>query len=412
MDYLATKVDLWSRRQEVERRYTSYGIPTRDIPQLLNHFVRAVKSRTILDDLHWLPPETERLARDLSLRLDVYHADEDFSRLFFEWAAYPKTQDQLRGSVSQGALQRIAELYSAADLSAPAERAAWTRSTPPRKVIMHVGPTNSGKTHNELRALAAAKKGLYAGPLRLLAHEIFERLNKGQIIPRGVDPSAVVEPDEDTNLEVADKPILQKEGNPQYARACNLLTGEEQRIVDEQAGLLSCTVEMISGSIQRLEVAVIDEIQMIADPDRGPAWTEAVLGVNADELHLGGEERAVPLIERMLKDTGDELIVHRYQRLTPLVVADTSLEEDFSKVQKGDCVVMFSRRHIFKAKAEIEKVSQLRCAVVYGALPPEIRSTQAAKFNKAESGIDVIVASDAIGMGLNLYVYVESYNST
>ena len=161
---------------------------------------------------------------------------------------------------------------------------------------------------------------------------------------------------------------------------------------------------MLSRGSTRFDVAVIDEIQMIADDDRGGAWTNAVLGVNASELHLCGEERAVPLIEKLLKDTGDELIVNRYQRLTPLEVADRSLGDDLTQIRKGDCVVSFSRRTIFQMKTEIEKATGLKCAVVYGALPPEIRSEQAAQFNDPTSGIDVIIGSDAIGMGLNLYV--------
>ena len=187
-----------------------------------------------------------------------------------------------------------------------------------------------------------------------------------------------------------------------FARECNLITGEEQRIVSQDAGLVSCTVEMMEQSVRRLDVAVIDEIQMIANPERGGAWTSALLGVNASEVHLCGEERAVPLVEALLKDTGDELIVNRYERLTPLQVADESLDGDFTKVRKGDCIVTFARSNIFKLKDIIESTTNLKCAVVYGALPPEIRSLQAASFNKSDGGYDVIIGSDAIGMGLNL----------
>ncbi|OBZ75463.1 ATP-dependent RNA helicase suv3, mitochondrial [Grifola frondosa] len=100
------------------------------------------------------------------------------------------------------------------------------------------------------------------------------------------------------------------------------------------------------------DVAVIDEIQLIADPERG----------------------------------------------------DESLRGDLSLIQKGDCVVTFSRKSIFGLKSRIEERTGLRCAVAYGRLPPEIRSEQAALFNDPNSGYDVLIGSDAIGMGLNLKI--------
>ncbi|KAI6111189.1 P-loop containing nucleoside triphosphate hydrolase protein [Pisolithus sp. B1] len=277
-----------------------------------------------------------------------------------------------------------------------------------RKIIMHVGPTNSGKTHMALRALAAAKSGLYAGPLRLLAHEIWERLNKGQIVPLDMFPEGDAEPDTTINTDTVEetgtkKPTLRKQGSSKYVRQCNLRTGEEFRVVSDSASLLSCTVEMAALDTQ-LDVAVVDEIQMIADPARGSAWTMAVLGIAARELHLCGEEAAVPVVEEILKHTGDELVVNRYERLTPLVVQNESLYGDLSHVQKGDCVVTFSRNNIFALKKRVEESTGLLCAVAYGKLPPEIRSEQAALFNDPHSGYDVIVASDAIGMGLNLKI--------
>ncbi|KAF9228843.1 P-loop containing nucleoside triphosphate hydrolase protein [Gyrodon lividus] len=276
-----------------------------------------------------------------------------------------------------------------------------------RKVIMHVGPTNSGKTHMALRALAASTSGIYAGPLRLLAHEIWERLNKGQIVPLGMDPEAGSEPDTSINMDIVDergpKPTVRKDGHVRYARECNLRTGEEFRIIADNAPLMSCTVEMATLD-KPLDVAVVDEIQMIADPERGSAWTNAVLGLAAREIHLCGEETAVPIIQDILKDTGDELVVNRYERLTPLQIQKSSLNGDLSQVQKGDCLVTFSRNGIFAMKTKVEEMTGLRCAVAYGKLPPEIRSEQAALFNDPRSGYDVIIASDAIGMGLNLKI--------
>ncbi|GAA5922862.1 ATP-dependent RNA helicase SUV3 [Sporobolomyces koalae] len=239
-----------------------------------------------------------------------------------------------------------------------------------RKLILHVGPTNSGKTYSALVALARARTGAYAGPLRLLAHEVFSRFNEGKI---GNEPK----------------------------RTCNLITGEEQRILDPEAGLISCTVEMFPMT-RKLDVGVIDEIQMIGDPQRGTAWTQAVMGSLCDELHLCGEESVVELVQQIARETGDECVVKRYQRLSPLSVADYSLAGDLSKIRRGDCLVTFSRSNIFMFKRAIEAKTNLRVAVAYGGLPPEVREEQARAFNAGE--YDVLVASDAVGMGLNLKI--------
>lgn len=101
---------------------------------------------------------------------------------------------------------------------------------------------------------------------------------------------------------------------------------------------------------------------------------------------------------------GDEFELREYKRMTPLAVSEASLNGDLSKVQKGDAVVAFSRRDIYQLKLGIEAATGLKCCVVYGALPPETRRAQANLFNDPDSGWDVLVASDAIGMGLNLNI--------
>jgi ATP-dependent RNA helicase SUPV3L1/SUV3 len=244
-----------------------------------------------------------------------------------------------------------------------------------RKLILHVGPTNSGKTHSALVALSNARVGAYAGPLRLLAHEVYSRFNEGRV--PGLDGP----------------------------RLCSLVTGEERREV-AGAGIISCTVEMLP-AVKYFDVVVIDEIQMIADPQRGQAWTSALLSVNAKEIHLCGEESAVDLIQRLGKRMGDEVEVRRYKRLSPLEMADKSLQEDFSLLQPGDCVVTFSRNNIFAIKQRIEQETKMRVAVAYGGLPPEVREKQASLFNAGQ--YEVMVASDAIGMGLNLFVSFQCW---
>lgn len=283
-------------------------------------------------------------------------------------------------AISTDAASRISQALAVTDLRHLADTFPETRAMK-RHFHLHVGPTNSGKTYNALKSLVAAETGAYAGPLRLLAHEAWERINRGTV----------------GGLE---------EGQ---GRACNLLTGEERRVVSLDAGLTACTVEMLPMHVP-LDVVVIDEIQMLSDPSRGAAWTAAILAIQAREVHLCGEETAVEVVRKLISSdaggTGDDLTIHRYERLTPLRVAsdDESLEGDLGRVQPGDCVVAFSRSGIFALKRRIEQETNRRCAVVYGALPPETRAEQARLFNEPGNGVDILVASDAVGMGLNLRI--------
>ncbi|WRT67588.1 uncharacterized protein IL334_004560 [Kwoniella shivajii] len=247
-----------------------------------------------------------------------------------------------------------------------------------RNFHLHIGPTNSGKTYNALKALSKAKSGAYAGPLRLLAHEVWERMNLGTVGE------------------------LNNQG-----RKCNLLTGEERRVVDPDAGLLSCTVEMLPLSGlggNGFDVVVVDEIQMLGDEQRGGSWTKSILGISAKEIHLCGDETTLELLHNLLLPLGDKITVHRYNRLTPLEVSEESLNNDWEKIQPGDCIVTFSRSNIFAVKKMVESTAGKKCAVVYGALPPETRAEQARDFNDENGLSQVLVASDAVGMGLNLKI--------
>jgi len=257
-------------------------------------------------------------------------------------------------------------LVSTADLRTPHTWYPVARAMK-RRFIYHAGPTNSGKTHNALMAMQSAEKGLYCAPLRLLAMEIYDRCNTEGIY-------------------------------------CSLVTGQEKQIVPG-AEHISCTIEMLS-TTKHVDVAVIDEIQMIGDQSRGWAWTRAVQGTPAKEVHVCGDYSALKLVQQLVEEVGDTLEVCEYDRFTELEIEANSLEArgGYSSVQPGDCVVAFSRRDIYAIKAAIEGETGLRACVVYGALPPEMRRIQAQLFNDPESGYDVMVASDAVGMGLNLNI--------
>ncbi|MGZ8290739.1 MAG: DEAD/DEAH box helicase, partial [Telluria sp.] len=134
-----------------------------------------------------------------------------------------------------------------------------------RRFIALLGPTNSGKTHKAMEALAKAKSGVYLAPLRLLALENYERLLNVE--------------HEGEDLKVS------------------LITGEERRVV-EGATHVASTVEMLDARTP-VEVAVIDEIQMLADRDRGAAWTAAVCGAPANVVYLVGAPEARRAIEAL-----------------------------------------------------------------------------------------------------------------
>lgn len=401
LGFLRSYVNQWIVNGNTQRRLISFGISHEDVKPLLKRFAIEVQGPAFGTQDAFNKYRLFRFTETIDSGAFSLHTDIAFTAVFYAWAEHPDTIPVLKTFISEPTVECIERLRDATDNPYPAERFLSARMMH-RKVIMHVGPTNSGKTHNALRALASAHRGVYAGPLRLLAYEIWERLNLGQIAPKGMDES-VEEAEAAAEVGAAGAETQKRRGNPKHVRSCNMITGEERRIVADDAGLLSCTVEMVSFQIP-YDVAVIDEIQMLADENRGGSWTEAVLGICASELHLCGEESAVPLVEALLRDTGDELVVNRYQRLTPLTVEDESLHGDVGGVKKGDCVVTFSRSSIFSLKKAIEERTSLRCAVVYGKLPPELRSEQAALFNDPDSGYDVIIGSDAIGMGLNLYV--------
>lgn len=233
-----------------------------------------------------------------------------------------------------------------------------------RNVYLHVGPTNSGKTYNALKSLEASSSGVYCGPLRLLAREVAQRLNKVDV-------------------------------------PCNLITGQERDEI-EGAKHSSVTVEMADVTTE-YQCAVIDEIQMVGCKSRGFSFTRALLGLCSDELHVCGDPAAVPLIQRILEATGDLVTVQYYERLSPLVPLKSPLGS-FSNIKAGDCLVTFSRRGIYSLKKRIEMEGKHLCSVVYGSLPPETRTKQAIMFNDDTSDLNVLVASDAIGMGLNLNI--------
>ena len=234
----------------------------------------------------------------------------------------------------------------------------------PRKFIALLGPTNSGKTHRAMEALAKACSGVYLAPLRLLALENYERLQAAR--PHGKE------------------------------LAVSLVTGEERRIAEGSTHTAS-TVEMLD-SRSPVEVAVIDEIQMLADRDRGAAWTAAVCGAPASVVYLVGAPEARRAVEALANRLEIPLEVHILKRMGPLSMENTAVRK-LRNIQRGDAVIAFSRREVLMWRDMITEMG-LSVATVYGNLAPEVRRAQAERFR--DGSADVVVATDALAMGLNM----------
>ncbi|MGZ3184748.1 MAG: helicase-related protein [Telluria sp.] len=234
----------------------------------------------------------------------------------------------------------------------------------PRRFIALLGPTNSGKTHKAMEALARAASGVYLAPLRLLALENYERL---QAIEHHGEPLKV-----------------------------SLVTGEERRVAPG-ATHVSSTVEMLDARTA-VDVAVIDEIQMLADRERGPAWTAAVCGAPARTVYLVGAPEARRAVEALAERLECPLEVHVLKRKGPLSMEPSAVRK-LRNVRRGDALIAFSRRDVLMWRDMVTELG-LAVATVYGNLSPEVRRAQAQRFRDGTA--DVVVGTDAIAMGLNL----------
>ncbi len=227
-----------------------------------------------------------------------------------------------------------------------------------RKFILHVGPTNSGKTHEAIARLMEEKDGLYLAPLRLLALEMFDKMNRNGV-------------------------------------PCDLLTGEEHEEVPG-ANVISSTIELCDYT-RHYKVAVIDEAQMIADPSRGAQWTKAICMVDAEEVHICLAPEALEIIRALIREFGGQFIKKNHHRLAPLEY--TGRFRSLRDVRDGDCLIVFSRRSVLSLSAELADAG-IKSSVIYGALPPTSRREEVRKFTSGETKI--VVATDAIGMGVSI----------
>lgn len=224
------------------------------------------------------------------------------------------------------------------------------------RVAAVLGPTNTGKTHYAIERMLAHRSGIIGLPLRLLAREVYDRIS----LLKG-------------------------------AQACALVTGEE-KIVPGEARYFVCTVEAMPLDLRPAFLA-IDEIQLAADPERGHVFTDRLLHARGEEetLFLGAEtmrgiiQRFVPEAHFITRPRFSDLGYTGPRKLT--------------RLPRRAAIVAFSAEDVYGI-AEIVRRQRGGAAVVLGALSPRTRNAQVALYQSGD--VDFLVATDAIGMGLNM----------
>ncbi|MBS0564505.1 MAG: helicase [Proteobacteria bacterium] len=234
------------------------------------------------------------------------------------------------------------------------------------RITAVLGPTNTGKTHYAIERMLAHRTGVIGLPLRLLAREVYDRI----VAARGPSVAALV-------------------------------TGEE-RIVGERAQYWVCTVEAMPTDIGA-DFLAVDEIQLCADPERGHVFTDRLL--NARGLHetlFLGSDTMRPAIAALVP----RVQFLRRERFSTLTYAGS---KKLSRMPARSAIVSFSVENLY-AIAELIRRQRGGCAVVMGALSPRTRNAQVALYQNGD--VDFLVATDAIGMGLNLDIGHVAFSAT
>lgn len=235
-----------------------------------------------------------------------------------------------------------------------------------KTVTAVLGPTNTGKTHLAVERMLGHGGGMIGLPLRLLAREIYDRVR----------------------LRAGDAAVA-------------LVTGEE-KIIPAQARYWVCTVEAMPSDVE-VPFLAIDEVQLCADFERGHVFTDRVLNRRGrDETMLLGAATMRPILEKLLPGTA---FVSR-PRFSQLLYAG---QKKITRLPRRSAIVAFSADMVY-ATAELIRRQRGGAAVVLGALSPRTRNAQVALYQSGD--VDYIVATDAIGMGLNMDVGHVAFAST
>ncbi|TXH11037.1 MAG: hypothetical protein E6R04_03595 [Spirochaetes bacterium] len=276
-------------------------------------------------------------------------------RLTIERARVRRDRRQQQRDVD---LVRIAELRESITATL---REASDRSE--HRVILNLGPTNSGKTYHAVQRLIAGFKNnpngcyVYAGPLRMLAHEVYDSI--ADIV--GVDNVGV-------------------------------LTGEET--INPEAPIMCCTAEMAP---RQGDVLVVDEAHWAADDSRGKHWTELLMFSDFRDTVVLGPSECENLLVSVFPDLPENsIVVTHHARKTPLEYIGQLTVKD---IGPRTAVVAFSRRKVTEIVDSLRR-NGITALPMYGALPLKVRKDHVSKFISGD--VDVIVTTDVIGHGVNL----------
>ncbi|MEK9717024.1 MAG: helicase-related protein, partial [Pelagibacteraceae bacterium] len=224
------------------------------------------------------------------------------------------------------------------------------------EILAILGPTNTGKTFLAIERMLEHSNGVIGFPLRLLAREVYDK-------------------------------VVEKIGVNRVA----LVTGEE-KIIPPNADYYLCTVESMPLDIN-FEFAAIDEIQMCADPERGHIFTDRLLNYRGDRLTIFlGSDTIKTLIEKLVPETS---FVYR-DRLSKLTYSGY---KKISRINPRSAIIAFSVDDVY-ALAEFVRRQKGGAAVVMGSLSPKTRNAQVELYQSGD--VDFLVATDAIGMGINM----------
>ena len=228
-----------------------------------------------------------------------------------------------------------------------------------------LGPTNTGKTYTAFEKLLSFSSGIFGFPLRLLARENYDK-------------------------------AVKKIGLSNVA----LITGEE-KILPKEAKYFFCTVESMPNNIS-VDCVVIDEIQLAADYERGHIFTDRILNLkgNFQTIFLGSLN-----IENILKKIYPNIIIEKKKRFSQLTFLR---KQNFSKLQPRSAIIAFNINKVYEI-AENIRTHKGGTAVVLGSLSPRTRNAQVEVYEN--KNVDYLVATDAIGMGLNLNINHVSFSS-
>jgi ATP-dependent RNA helicase SUPV3L1/SUV3 len=225
-----------------------------------------------------------------------------------------------------------------------------------KKIIALLGPTNTGKTHDAIEKMLEFESGIFGLPLRLLAREVYEKCTK----KIGIDKVA-------------------------------LITGEE-KIIPNSANYFICTVESMPKD-KMVDFVAIDEIQMCADKERGHIFTDRLLYARGEKLtmFLGSQ-----IMKNIIRDLVGDVEFLKKERFSKL---SYSGYKKISRLDRKTAIIAFSIEEVY-AIAELVRRQKGGAAVIMGSLSPKTRNSQVELYQSGD--VDYLVATDAIGMGLNM----------